>query len=44
MKQTTKDWLAIAEDDLLAAKTLAGDVRLTSLFPFSLHIPPFSFS
>jgi HEPN domain-containing protein len=34
MKQATKEWLAIAEDDLLAAKTLAGDVRLTSLASF----------
>ena len=34
MKQTTKDWLAIAEDDLLAAKTLLRDDRLTSLVSF----------
>jgi len=34
MKQTTKDWLAVAEDDLLAAKTLSRDERLTSLVSF----------
>jgi HEPN domain-containing protein len=34
MKQTTKDWLNLAEDDLLAAKTLAGEARLSSLASF----------
>jgi HEPN domain-containing protein len=34
MKQTTNDWLILAEDDLLAAKTLTGDIRLTSLASF----------
>jgi HEPN domain-containing protein len=34
MKQTTKDWLTIAEDDLLAAKTLAREDRLTNLVSF----------
>ncbi len=34
MKQTTKNWFALAEDDLLAAKTLAGEDRLTNLVSF----------
>ncbi len=34
MKQTTKDWLTLAGDDLLAAKKLAGDVRLTNQVSF----------
>ena len=34
MKQTTKDWLSLAEDDLLAAKKLAGNDRLTNLVSF----------
>ncbi|MEI7896830.1 MAG: HEPN domain-containing protein [bacterium] len=34
MKQTTKDWLTFAEEDLLAAKTLAQEERLTSLVAF----------
>jgi HEPN domain-containing protein len=34
MKQTTKDWLTIAEDDLIAAKTLAHADRLTNLVSF----------
>ena len=34
MKQTTKDWLTVAEDDLLAAKTLVHEARLTSLVSF----------
>jgi len=34
MKQITKDWLTIAEDDLLAAKKLAHEVRLTNLVSF----------
>lgn len=34
MKQTTKDWLIIAEDDLLAAKTLAHKERLTNMVSF----------
>ena len=31
MKQTTKDWLTVAKDDLFAAKALATDERLTSM-------------
>jgi len=34
MKQATKDWLTFAEDDLLAAKALANEDRLTSLVAF----------
>ena len=34
MKQTTKDWLSLAEDDFFAAKTLAHQDRLTSLASF----------
>jgi HEPN domain-containing protein len=34
MKQTTKDWLIAAEDDLLAAKALVHDSRLTNLAAF----------
>jgi HEPN domain-containing protein len=34
MKQTTKDWFIAAEDDLLAAKTLASDSRITNLAAF----------
>ena len=34
MKQTTKDWLTAAEDDLLAAKKLAGEDRLTNVAAF----------
>ena len=34
MKQTTKDWLTAAEDDLLAAKKLASEVRLTNVVAF----------
>jgi HEPN domain-containing protein len=34
MKQTTKDWLTVAEDDLLAAQTLASEDRLTNLVSF----------
>ena len=34
MKQTTKNWLTLAEDELLAAKTLAYDDRLTNLVSF----------
>lgn len=34
MKQTTKDWLTAAEDDLLAAKKLAGENRLTNVVAF----------
>jgi len=34
MKQTTKDWLTAAEDDLLAAKKLAGEDRLTNVVAF----------
>jgi HEPN domain-containing protein len=34
MKQTTKDWFTAAEDDLIAAKTLAQNNRLTNLVAF----------
>jgi len=34
MKQTTKDWITAAEDDLLAAKILGYDVRITNLAAF----------
>ena len=34
MKQTTKDWLSFAEDDLLATKVLAQDDRLTNQVAF----------
>lgn len=34
MKQTTKDWLTAAEDDLLAAKKLTGEDRLTNVVAF----------
>jgi HEPN domain-containing protein len=34
MKQTTNDWFTAAEDDLLAAKTLVNDYRLTNLAAF----------
>jgi len=34
MKQTTKDWLLAAEDDLLAAKKLVGEDRLTNVVAF----------
>lgn len=34
MKQTTKDWLTAAEDDLLAAKAIAREERLTNLASF----------
>lgn len=34
MKQTTKEWLTAAEDDLLAAKKLANEVRLSNLVAF----------
>ena len=34
MKQTTRDWLTLAEDDLLAVKTLADEDRLTNLVAF----------
>ncbi|MDP3642380.1 MAG: HEPN domain-containing protein [Bacteroidota bacterium] len=34
MKQTTKDWFTAAEDDLLAAKKLAGEDRLTNVAAF----------
>jgi HEPN domain-containing protein len=34
MKQTSKDWLAAAEDDFLAAKKLAGEDRLTNIVSF----------
>ena len=34
MKQTTRDWLIAAEDDLLAARKLAGEDRLTNVVAF----------
>lgn len=34
MKQTTKDWLTASEDDLLAAKKLASEDRLTNIVSF----------
>jgi len=34
MKQITKNWLSLAEDDLVAAKTLAHEDRLTNLVSF----------
>jgi HEPN domain-containing protein len=34
MKQTTSDWLTAAEDDLFAAKKLAGEDRLTNVVAF----------
>lgn len=34
MKQTTKDWLTNAEDDLLAAQKLSGEKRLTNVVSF----------
>lgn len=34
MKQTTRDWLTVAEDDLLAAKALLKEERLANLVAF----------
>ncbi len=34
MKQTTKDWLSAAEDDLLSAKKLVNETRLTNIVAF----------
>ena len=34
MKETTNDWFIAANDDLLAAKTLATDSRITNLAAF----------
>ncbi len=34
MKQTTKDWLLIAEEDLLAAKKLSQEEHLSNLVSF----------
>ena len=34
MKLTTNDWLSAAEDDLLAAKKLSGEDRLTNVVAF----------
>ena len=34
MRQTTKDWLSLAEDDLLAAKALAHEDRLSNVVAF----------
>jgi HEPN domain-containing protein len=35
----TKDWLTAAEDDLLAAKKLAGEDRLTNVVAFHCQQP-----
>jgi hypothetical protein len=37
MKQTTKDWLTFAEDDLLAARALSPEDRLSNLVAFHCH-------
>jgi len=34
MKQTTREWLLAAEDDLIAAKKLVGEDRLTNVVAF----------
>lgn len=34
MKQTTKDWLTVAEDNLLSAKKLVSESRLTNIVAF----------
>ena len=34
MKKTTKDWFLVAEDDLLSAKKLLSEVRLTNIVAF----------
>lgn len=34
MKKTTKDWFLAAEDDLLSAKKLMSEVRLTNIVAF----------
>jgi HEPN domain-containing protein len=34
MKETTKDWFTAAEDDLLSAKKLIGEERLTNIVAF----------
>jgi HEPN domain-containing protein len=34
MKETTKDWFMAAEDDLLSAKTLISEERLTNIVAF----------
>ncbi len=34
MKQITKDWLTAAEDDLLSAKKLVSEARLTNIVAF----------
>lgn len=34
MKQTTKEWIAAAQDDLLSAKTLIKELRLTHIVAF----------
>jgi HEPN domain-containing protein len=34
MKETTKDWLTFAEEDLIAARTLSKDDRLTGMVSF----------
>lgn len=40
MKQTTKDWLSLAEDDLLAAKALAHEIYIDSRYPGDLGLLP----
>ena len=34
MKETTENWFSAAEDDFLAAKALANDIRLTNIAAF----------
>jgi HEPN domain-containing protein len=34
MKQTTRDWITAAKDDLLAAKILGYDIRITNIAAF----------
>lgn len=34
MKQTTKEWLTLAEDDLITAIKLIDDIRLTNIIAF----------
>jgi len=34
MKPATKEWITFAEEDLLAAKRLSGDIRLTNIVAF----------
>jgi HEPN domain-containing protein len=34
MKLTTKEWLSLAEDDLISAKKLMDEIRLTNIVAF----------